>query len=105
MTSPTPERPKVYIGSIYACNNTEDGIRSEGVDLVIGRAVLNNNGGKGINVVDADIISEEDCDAEDAPAKVGEPSKWHERPAGIISITIFCGLIVAFCAYYFGWTK
>jgi hypothetical protein len=36
-----------------------------------------------------------------------EPIKksWHERPLGFIVATIFCGLVVAFCAYYFGWTK
>lgn len=30
---------------------------------------------------------------------------WHEKPIGFIVATIFCGLVVAFCAYYFGWTK
>jgi hypothetical protein len=30
---------------------------------------------------------------------------WWKRPLGIISIAIFCGLIVAALSYYFGWTK
>lgn len=31
--------------------------------------------------------------------------KWHEKPLGFIVATIFCGLVIAFCAFYFGWTK
>lgn len=31
-------------------------------------------------------------------------NKWLEKPFWFIVSTIFCGLVVAFCAYYFGWT-
>ena len=40
------------------------------------------------------------------PVAIASPvaKSWHERPIGFIAATIFCGLVVAFCAYYFGWT-
>lgn len=31
--------------------------------------------------------------------------RWLEKPFGFIVATIFCGLVVAFCAYYFGWAR
>jgi hypothetical protein len=30
---------------------------------------------------------------------------WHEKPLGFMVITIGCGLVIAFCVFYFGWTK
>lgn len=30
---------------------------------------------------------------------------WNERPTGTMVILILCGLVVAYLAYRFGWTK
>ena len=94
------QRPKIRVGSIYSSNNGGDGIRSRGVDLEVGTVISTNNHGKGINIID-DNQTMQSQHNNHKEIKFN----WHERPIGLIMLTISCGLVVAFLSYYFGWTK
>ena len=41
----------------------------------------------------------------EAPIQKTSQKNWHERPVGAIAIIILGGLVVAYLAYRFGWTK
>jgi len=69
-------------------------------NTVIGNAdFINNEGSLEDATLNGDRIFAPNAEVE-MPVK-----QWHEKPVWFIAATIFCGLVVAFCAYYFGWTK
>ncbi len=75
---------------------------------VVGLTMTNNKVTGDVDFADLENVTDlvAHGNAQTNPVASASPiiKSWHERPIGFIVATIFCGLVVAFCADYFGWT-
>lgn len=118
-TSPPSAEPRLNlsVGGLHMADDPQkETTMANGGDVHIkaGDGGVHGNGGNveinggvgGVTIKGGDGGSVNMQPASMTPSSPQTPTKqWHERPIGFIAATIFCGLVVAFCAYYFGWTK